>query len=387
MTPEVQELLRNAVTNALGGSGEKFHGVGDSGGSNGALSGMKGITAGAAAAALAPVAFKGAAKLAKGLAPDIKSPGEVLGGATSKLGDRVTSSVNEKIKDQIDGAGGPGGVLKNAAMSMLPFGGDRGGGAKGGIPGAGKGRRMPVQQSVDIGLPIEIVYNQWTQFEEWPNFMHRVTRVTQEDDCTVSFATKIWGKKKEFTAKIETQRPNERIKWRVTEGMDHIGVVSFHELGPNLTRVLLGFDVQPGGMIEKAARGMRYVKRAARGDLHRFKAFVETAEQETGAWRGIIEDGEVVEGHDPSYDKQREYSDIEALREQRGSDEQREEEVGKSSEPRRRGRKSGGSGQSRGRGQSQPRASSASNRSRASRTSSSGGSGSGRRGRSQTGRR
>ena len=102
-------------------------------------------------------------------------------------------------------------------------------------------------------LRLETVYNQWTQFEDWPQFMHRVTRVTQEDDCTVSFATKIWGKTKEFTAKIETQRPDERIKWRVSQGITHAGVVTFHELGPNLTRVLLdarcaaGRDAREGG--------------------------------------------------------------------------------------------------------------------------------------------
>jgi uncharacterized membrane protein YgcG len=186
-------------------------------------------------------------------------------------------------------------------------------GNKGGTPGVGKGRRMPIQQSVDIGAPIETVYNQWTQFEDWPSFMHRVTRVTQEDDCTVSFATKIWAKTKEFTANIETQRPNERIKWSVSQGMTHTGVVTFHELAPNLTRVLLSFDVEPGSLIEKAARGMRHVKRAARADLHRFKALIEMAGLETGAWRGKIEDGELIEEHDPSYDEQREYADVEDL--------------------------------------------------------------------------
>jgi uncharacterized membrane protein YgcG len=183
---------------------------------------------------------------------------------------------------------------------------------------------MPVQQSVDIGAPIETVYNQWTQFEDWPSFMHRVTRVTQEDDCTVSFATKIWAKTKEFTANIETQRPNERIKWSVSQGMTHTGVVTFHELAPNLTRVLLSFDVEPGSLIEKAARGMRHVKRAARADLHRFKALIEMAGLETGAWRGRIEDGEVVEDHDPSYDEQREYADAENLIE--ASDEEDDDE-------------------------------------------------------------
>jgi hypothetical protein len=168
---------------------------------------------------------------------------------------------------------------------------------------------MPIQQSVDIGLPIETVYNQFTQFSEWPNFMHRVKRITQEDDCTVSFAVKIWGKTKEFKAEIDTQRPDEVVKWRVAEGMTHAGVVTFHELGPRLTRVLLGFDVEPGGMLEKAARGMRFVKRAARADLHRFKAFIEMQEQESGAWRGTIENGKVVEKHKKSYDRGRKYAE------------------------------------------------------------------------------
>jgi uncharacterized membrane protein len=273
-------------------------------------------------------------------------------------------------------------------------------GNKGGAPGVGKGRRMPVQQSVDIGAPIETVYNQWTQFEDWPSFMHRVTRVTQEDDCTLSFATKIWGKTKEFTANIETQWPNERIKWSVSQGMTHTGVVTFHELAPNLTRVLLSFDVEPGSLIEKAARGMRHVKRAARADLHRFKALIEMAGLETGAWRGRIEDGEVVEEHDPSYDEQREYADVENLvedadedededqdeddedeDEQGRDDEDADEEEPKAERSRRRRQSRNGSQederdeeQAARRTRSQSRASSAN---RASRSRSSSGSGSG----------
>src|ERR671914_2178220 len=188
---------------------------------------------------------------------------------------------------------------------------------------------MPVQQSVDVAVPVETAYNQWTQFEDWPEFMHRVTRVTQEDDCTVSFATKIWGKTKEFEAKIDQQRPDERIKWRVSQGISHSGVVTFHELAPNLTRIELTFDVDPGSLIEKAARGMRHVKRAARADLHRFKAFIEMQEMETGAWRGVIEDCELVEDHDPSYDEERDYSDIEEIKEEAeasGEEEESEED-------------------------------------------------------------
>ena len=146
------------------------------------------------------------------------------------------------------------------------------------MPGVGKGRRMPVQQAIDVAVPLETAYNQWTQFEDWPEFMHRVTRVTQEDDCTVSFATKIWGKTKEFEAKIETQRPDERIKWKVSQGITHSGVVTFHELAPSLTRIEVNVDIEPGSLIEKAARGMRHIKRAIRADLARFKAFVEMQE-------------------------------------------------------------------------------------------------------------
>lgn len=333
MALDMQSLVREVVSNVLQGAspgaGEEKNA--SSKGSGGGLSGMKGLAAGAGAAALAPLVMKGAGKLTEALGVDslqdlVKSPGDALDGAVSNLGDRLTSTAKDKAKGAMDEAGGPGGMVKEAAKGILPGGGGGGGGGKGGAPGVGKGRRMPIQQSVDIGLPIETVYNQWTQFEDWPNFMHRVTRASQEDDCTVSFAVKIWGKTKEFTAKIETQRPDERIKWQVTQGMTHTGVVSFHELGPNLTRVLLGFNVDPGSLVEKFARGARHVKRAARADLHRFKAFIEMAEHETGSWRGVIEGGEVVEDHDPDYDAQREYSDIEDLIEAENNDEEQESE-------------------------------------------------------------
>jgi uncharacterized membrane protein len=302
----VEEAARNV------GTGRGSSPVGRRSDGGGPLSGARGVLVGAGAAALAPVAVKGVGKLAKGAA--LNGLGDVASApakAVGKLGSNVGGAIGDKVSEKVEQAGGASGILKDAAKSALPFGGedDKKGATKGGVPGVGKGRRMPVQQSVDIGVPLEAVYNQWTQFELWPNFMHRVTRVTQEDECTVSFETKIWGKSKEFTAKVETQRPDERVKWRVADGLTHTGVVTFHELAPRLTRVELGFDVEPGGLLEKAARGMRHIKRAARADLHRFKAFIEMQERETGAWRGVIEGGEVVEQHDPSYDKQREYFD------------------------------------------------------------------------------
>jgi uncharacterized membrane protein len=222
--------------------------------SNGMLSGGKGVAAGMGLAALAPVAAKGAGKLVKGAA------GNGLGN------------------------------VKDAVGSKLPSPGQ---GKSEGVPGVGKGRRMPIQQDIDIGVPLSTVYNQWTQFEDWPNFMHRLENVSQDDPTHLTFKTKIWGISKQFKAEIVEQRPDERIKWQVTEGVTHSGVVTFHELAPRLTRVELNIDVQPGSLIEKAARGMRHVKRAVRADLARFKAYVLMEEEESGAWRGRVEDGDV----------------------------------------------------------------------------------------------
>src|SRR3954454_14940040 len=232
-------------------------------GRNGSLSGMKGLAAGVGAGALVPVAAKGAGKLVKGLsgngAAPLQKAGQQLGGG---------------VKDALGGKSGKGGKSK-------------------GVPGVGKGRRMPIQQDIDIGVPLKTAYNQWTQFEEWPKFMHRLEQVSQEDETHVAFKAKIWGISKEFEAEIVEQRPDERIKWRVTKGMTHAGVVTFHKLADRLTRIEVTLDVQPGSPLEKAARGMRHIKRAVRADLARFKAYVEMEEEETGAWRGTVDDGEV----------------------------------------------------------------------------------------------
>jgi uncharacterized membrane protein len=352
MAKDVGDMLRDTLNQAVRDAAQSFgdaaQNLGDGGkrGSNGALSGMRGVAAGAVLAALAPVATKGAGKALKrrlaGSAAKkvVGKPAEAVSGATSKVGDTVEKGAGE-VKDKV---GASGGKAKEAGKRVLPLGGgdgsdgdgddgdgdggDGGGGDGGGqVAGVGKGRRMPVQQSCDVAVPVGTAYNQFTQFEEWPNFMHRVTRVTQEDDCTVSFASKIWGVTKEFQADIETQRPDERIKWRVSQGITHTGVVTFHELAPRLTRIELNLDVDPGSLIEKFARGARHVKRAARADLHRFKAFIEMQEQETGAWRGRIEDGELVEEHPEDYDQDREYSEIEEPQ-AAGQQEEQEQEQG-----------------------------------------------------------
>jgi uncharacterized membrane protein len=242
--------------------------------SNGPLSGGKGLAAGAGLAAL-PLAAKGASALVR--------RGMGNGAAPVK-------KARDAVGKTIDQATNPATMAKKAGKSMMPdFGGD----SSSGTDGVGKGRRMPIQQAIDVAVPIDVAYNQWTQFEEWPSFMHRLERVTQEDDSHVSFKTKIWGISKEFKAEIVEQRPDDRIKWRVTEGVSHTGVVTFHELSDRLTRVDVDLDVHPGSLIEKAGRGMRHVKRAVRADLSRFKAHVELEDPDDGAWRGEIDDGKV----------------------------------------------------------------------------------------------
>jgi uncharacterized membrane protein len=239
------------------------------------LSGGRGLAAGAGLASLAPVAYKGAKRLVSNGSSPVGNP---VGKAKSKL-EGTKSKLEDNVKDKAN----------EGAKDALPFGG----GKKNEEAGVGKGRRMPIQQSMDIGAPLQTVYNEWTQFEEWPSFMHRLQSVSQEDETHLTFKAKIWGKSKEFKAEIEEQVPDELIKWNVTEGMTHTGIVTFSELAPNLTHVELNMDVQPGSLVEKAARGMRHVKRAVRADLHRFKAHVMMNQEEQGAWRGTIDDGEV----------------------------------------------------------------------------------------------
>jgi uncharacterized membrane protein len=370
------QVVREAV-NSVGNSQSQKNGS--------PLSGMRGVAAGAGLAALAPLAKRGVdAVRGNGLSLPTPKPGKVAAKAATKMGDRVGGKVKEGVSQKIDEAGGAGGLAKEAASGLMPGGGDSGGG-KGGMPGVGKGRRMPVQQSVDVAVPVETAYNQWTQFEDWPEFMHRVTRVTQEDDCTVSFATKIWGKTKEFVAQIETQRPEERIKWSVSQGITHTGVVTFHELAPRLTRIEMNVDVEPGSLLEKAARGMRHIKRAMRADLHRYKAFVEMQELETGAWRGVIEEGELVEPHDDSYDEERDYSEVEDIAREPESEEDEGEDEDETQQARSQRFKRQAESSSRSRSGSSKSSGRSKSRSRGSTNSGGGRSGSSKRSSSSSG--
>jgi uncharacterized membrane protein len=243
----------------------------------GQLKNPKGLaTVGAALIAL-PYAAQGIAKLKNG------------GGAAGKAAD-LGKRVKEKASDKPSGIGGLLGKIGPSGDDSDDEGSDD----QGEVSAHGSGRRMPIQQSVDVAVPVKVAYNLWTQFEDWPEFMHRVDSADQVDDATVALSTKVWGITRKFEAEIVEQRPDERIAWHVKEGLSHSGVVTFHQLAPRLTRIEVSLDVEPEGLLEKAGRGMRFAKRAVRGDLHRFKAYAEVAEEaEEGGWRGTIEDGDV----------------------------------------------------------------------------------------------
>src|SRR3954453_18506162 len=118
-----------------------------------------------------------------------------------------------------------------------------------------------VQESIEVNVPVRTAYNQWTQFEEFPNFMEGVTEIHQLDDTTTHWKTSIDGVKREFDAKITEQLPDERAAWTSIEGSKQAGVVTFHRLSDTRTRVTCQMDFEPGGLVEKAGDALGVVDR------------------------------------------------------------------------------------------------------------------------------
>jgi uncharacterized membrane protein len=144
--------------------------------------------------------------------------------------------------------------------------------------GVGEGRRMQIQQSVDVAVPVETAWKLWNKYEDYPKFMHRLESAEKVDPKHVRFSGKIWGISRDWEAEITEKRTYEVIAWSSEDGLDNSGVVTFHKLSPRLTRIELSLDISPHGPVEKIGRGMRFTKRAVRGDLHRFKAYAEMNE-------------------------------------------------------------------------------------------------------------
>src|SRR3954447_3957541 len=220
---------------------------------------------------------------AKGMAAGAASRA-LSGGGGGGIVERLKEGGKQEAKEKAEESGGITGAMAKVAGKL-------GGKQQGGM-GWGRGRRLPILRSIDVAAPVETVYNQYTQFEELNSFMHRTESVEQDEDEVVTWHENIWGRRRHWKAKITEQIPNERIAWEIQGGGQGVGVITFHELAPRLTRVEVVFDWQPKGLVEKIGSGLRVHKRAAKTDLYRFKAFVETRGEESGGWPGKIEDGE-----------------------------------------------------------------------------------------------
>lgn len=148
-----------------------------------------------------------------------------------------------------------------------------------------------IKKSIEVDRPLSHVYNQWTQFEEFPRFMEGVKEVRQLDDQRLHWRADIGGKEKEWTAKIIEQIPDDRIAWRSESGEYTSGQVDFAKLGTDRTRVALEISYDPKGFIENIGDAIGVVSRRVENDLEHFKEFIENRGQETGAWRGMIRGG------------------------------------------------------------------------------------------------
>ncbi|MCZ2811247.1 MULTISPECIES: SRPBCC family protein [unclassified Modestobacter] len=145
-----------------------------------------------------------------------------------------------------------------------------------------------VEKSIDVDVPIRQVYDQWTQFETFPQFMNGVERITQLDDRHTHWVTKIGGVEREFDAEITEQHPDERVAWKSTDGKSHAGVVTFHKISDTTTRVMVQIDWEPDGVVEKVGAAVGVDDRQISADVKRFKEFIESRGTETGAWRGDV---------------------------------------------------------------------------------------------------
>ena len=248
---------------------------------------------------LLPAALSAVGAVAAAKGPDLVRR---LTEATEEKGEQSAERLGEKAAEGATSSlkSNGKGLLGKVASKALPGGGGGGGGGK-------KTRRLPIQRWTDVAVPVDKAYEAWTKFDQYPKFMHRVLSAEQKGRDKVSIQEKIWFSKRQWEAQITERRKNDRIVWKTTQGMSHKGIVSFHKLDDNLTRVMVEMEFEPTGMMEKMASGLRFVKRAVQADLARFKAYVEMEDAKGIEYRSVKdekEDKEDKEGKEEPQDKQ-----------------------------------------------------------------------------------
>ena len=150
-----------------------------------------------------------------------------------------------------------------------------------------------IEKSIEVNVPVRTAYNQWTQFEVFPKFMEGVQEVKQLDDTHLHWKAQIGGKDKHWNAVITEQRPDERIAWKSTDGAKNAGVVTFHRLSDQKSKIMLQVDYEPEGAVENVGDAVGAVSMRVAGDLERFKDFIESRGRETGSWRGEVKQNRI----------------------------------------------------------------------------------------------
>lgn len=145
-----------------------------------------------------------------------------------------------------------------------------------------------IEQSIEVAVPLSAAYNQWTQFEEFPRFMENVSEVRQLDDTHLHWVAEFGGRRHEWDAEVTEQKPDERVAWRNTDGKENAGVVTFHRLDDDHTRLMVQMDFVPAGILEKLGDAIGAPERRVEGDLERFKELIESSGSESGGWRGEV---------------------------------------------------------------------------------------------------
>ena len=145
-----------------------------------------------------------------------------------------------------------------------------------------------IEESIEVQAPLSAVYNQWTQFEEFPKFMDGVEEIIQSDDTHMHWVAEFGGSHHEWDAEVTEQKPDERVAWKAVGGLDNAGVVTFHRIDSDTTKVMVQMDFAPEGIKEKIGDAVGVPGFKVKGDLGRFKEMIEAAGDETGSWRGEV---------------------------------------------------------------------------------------------------
>ena len=242
-----------------------------------------------------------------------------------KVGDRISGTAEKLTKVGESGELPPIGEgakrllhgdspVKAAAGAAKSSLGQKAGGLLDKIKGKGKGsgqaKAFNIEETIDVGVPVATAYNQWSQFKDFSRFMKGVESVEQASETETNWRVKVFKSRRTWKAKIQEQIPDERIVW-TSEGAKGStkGVVTFHPLGDNLTRILLVIEYYPSGFFEKTGSLWRAAGRRARLDLKNFRRFVMMEGEATGEWRGEIRDGEVVDTGEDATDSQEDDED------------------------------------------------------------------------------